>query len=498
MQVKKITGLVLLCQLLVNCSAITNKTASVKKSESAAYTANLMKSKVYTSAHNSNYKLSLSNEDISFGAFIQPLETDISILVDQSKEFQTFLGIGAALTDASAETYYKLPKEKQDKFMESYYSVEKGIGYSLARTHIHSCDFSTGSYTYIEEGDAELKTFNIEHDRKYRIPFIKKAIETAGGRLTMYVSPWSPPAFMKTNNSMLQGGKLKPEFYQSWANYYAKFIKAYEKEGIPIWGLTIQNEPMASQRWESCIYTAEEERDFLKNYLGPTLKNEGFGAKKIIVWDHNRDLLFQRANVILNDPEASKYVWGSGFHWYEDWKDGVPMFDAVKQVQESYPDKNLIFTEGCNEGYDIKRIINEDPKLAERYGKSMINDFNNGTVAWTDWNILLDQTGGPNHVGNLCFSPIHGNTKTGELTFTNSYYYIGHFSKFIRPGAKRIASVSSSNLLLTTAFKNTDGSIVIVAMNQSDKAVNYSLTMQSKTAKLNSLPHSIQTIVLSN
>ncbi|MGO4818528.1 glycoside hydrolase family 30 protein [Flavobacterium sp. W22_SRS_FP1] len=498
MQVKKIIRLVLICQLLVNCSAITNKTASVKKSESAAYNVNLMKSKVYTSAHNSNYKLSLSKEDISFGALIQPLETDLSILVDESIEFQTFLGIGAALTDASAETYYKLPKEKQDKFMESYYSVEKGIGYSLARTHIHSCDFSTASYTYIEEGDAELKTFNIEHDRKYRIPFIKKAIETAGGRLTMYVSPWSPPAFMKTNNNMLQGGKLKPEFYQSWANYYAKFIKAYEKEGIPIWGLTIQNEPMASQRWESCIYTAEEERDFLKNYLGPTLKNEGFGAKKIIVWDHNRDLLFQRANVILNDPEASKYVWGSGFHWYEDWKNGVPMFDAVKQVQESYPDKNLIFTEGCNEGYDIKRIINEDPKLAERYGKSMINDFNNGTVAWTDWNILLDQTGGPNHVGNLCFSPAHGNTKTGELTFTNSYYYIGHFSKFIRPGAKRIASVSSSNLLLTTAFKNTDGSIVIVAMNQSDNAVNFSLTMQSKTAKLNSLPHSIQTIVLSN
>ena len=193
-----------------------------------------------------------------------------------------------------------------------------------------------------------------------------------------------------------------------------------------------------------------------------------------------------------------KYVWGTGFHWYEDWKDGVPMFDAVKRVKETYPDKNLIFTEGCNEKYDLKRIETEDPKLAERYGKSMINDFNNGTVAWTDWNILLDQTGGPNHVGNLCFSPVHGDTNTGELTFTNSYYYIGHFSKFIRPGAKRIVSVSSVNSLLTTGFKNEDGSIVLVVMNDSDKNIDYSLTTQSKTAMLKIVPHSIQTIVLTN
>jgi glucosylceramidase len=297
---------------------------------------------------------------------------------------------------------------------------------------------------------------------------------------------------------MLKGGKLLPEFYQSWANYYAKFIKEYEAAGIPIWGLTIQNEPMAVQSWESCIYTAEEERDFLKNYLGPTLEKEGLGNKKIIVWDHNRDLLFDRASTILNDPEAAKYVWGTGFHWYEDWKDGVPMFNAVHQVNEAYPDKNLIFTEGCNEKYDKSRLDNDDPKLAERYGKSMINDFNNGTVAWTDWNILLDETGGPNHVGNFCFSPVHGNTKTDELTFSSSYYYIGHFSKFIRPGAKRIVSVSSVNSLLTTAFKNTDGSIAIVVMNQSDRNVNYSVALQSKTSQLEIMAHSIQTIVIKN
>jgi glucosylceramidase len=495
-KMKKILSLLLLIASLACQNKNQEKPIETSEPIEKQFSITDKKISVYSTVHNSNFKLSLINETVDFKDFKQPLETESAIIVDPTKKFQTFLGIGAALTDASAETFYKLSKTNQDLFLEAYYSQEQGIGYSLGRTTIHSCDFSSESYTYIEEGDSTLKTFNISHDKKFKLPFTKKAIAAAGGKLTMYASPWSPPAFMKTNNNMLQGGKLKPEFYQSWANYYAKFIKTYEQEGIPIWGLTVQNEPMAVQRWESCIYTAEEERDFVKNYLGPTLEKEGLGDKNIIVWDHNRDLMFQRANVILNDPEASKYVWGTGFHWYEDWKDGIPMFDAVKRVQEAYPDKNLIFTEGCNEKYDLTRIENEDPKLAERYGRSMINDFNNGTVAWTDWNILLDETGGPNHVGNYCFSPVHGNTQTGELTFTNSYYYIGHFSKFIRPGAKRISSVSSSNNLLTTAFENTDGSMVIVIMNQGEKALNFTLSIASNTAELNALPHSIQTIIL--
>ena len=490
-------GLIILL-LSINCTT-NNKDDSkstVSESESSKHNipAQRMNTKIYTTAHKTDLKLAKTGE-LVFGEFKQPLETDIDVLVDPNKQFQTFLGIGAALTDAAAETFYKLTEENQEKFLEAYYDKEKGIGYSLGRTIIHSCDFSTGSYTYVEEGDAELKTFNIDHDREYRLPFTKKAIAAAGGKLTMYASPWSPPAFMKTNNNMLQGGKLKPEFFQPWANYYVKFIEAYEAEGIPIWGLTIQNEPMAVQRWESCIYSAEEERDFLKNYLGPTLEKAGMGDKNIIIWDHNRDLLFQRASVILNDPDAAKYVWGTGFHWYEDWKDGIPMFDNVQNVNEVFPDKNLIFTEGCNEGYDIDKI--EEVRLAERYGRSMINDFNNGTVAWTDWNILLDETGGPNHVGNLCFAPAHGNTKTGELILTNSYYYIGHFSKFIRPGAKRISSVSSANSILSTAFVNEDGSIVIVVMNQSDQALDYSVTVDTNTANVSIPDHAIQSIVLS-
>ena len=388
---------------------------------------------IYTTAHNTNMRLNKS-APLNFGPGEQPTETELSIFVNPDKTFQTFVGIGGAITDASAEVFAKLPADKQEEFLNAYYSAE-GISYSLLRTHIHSCDFSSGSYTYIDEGDKELATFNIDHDKQYRIPMIKRAIEKAGGSLTTYVSPWSPPAFMKTNKNMLKGGSLMPEFADAWALYYAKFIKAYEELGIPIWGLTIQNEPMATQRWESCIYTAKEERDFLKNHLGPILEQEGLGDKKIIVWDHNRDLITNRANTILGDPEAAKYVWGTGFHWYETWTGSDPKFENLGRVKESFPDKELMFTEGCNENFNSEKY--QYWPNAERYGRSMINDFNNGTAGWTDWNILLDENGGPNHVGNFCFAPIHGDTKTDELIYTPTYYYIGHFSKFIKPGADK-------------------------------------------------------------
>lgn len=449
--------------------------------------------KLYTTADNSNFRLTLA-ETLSFVNLEQPIETQICVFVDPTKKFQTLLGIGGALTDASAETFYKLSKDKQDEIMRAYYDKEDGIGYSLARTNINSCDFSSGSYTYVEDNDKDLKTFSIQHDLQYKVPFIKRAISAASNHLTLFVSPWSPPAWMKDNNDMLHGGKLKSEYAQSWANYYAKFIKTYELNGIPIWGLTVQNEPMAKQKWESCLFTAADEKNFVKKFLGPTLKKEQLGDKKIIVWDHNRDLLYQQASEILNDKDAAQYIWGVGFHWYEDWSGGVPMFDNVKSVKESFPDKNLIFTEGCNGNFKLDSVSNW--KLGERYGMSMINDLNNGTVGWTDWNILLDETGGPNHVKNFCYAPIHADTRTGKLIYTNSFYYIGHFSKFIRPGAKRITSSASKSSLITTAFQNPDGKIVVVVMNSSDKKVPYFLWMANKAAPTVSMPHSITTLVI--
>ncbi|MDZ7264937.1 MAG: glycosyl hydrolase [candidate division KSB1 bacterium] len=447
---------------------------------------------IYTTAQNTDFRLSLTDKKI-FEPAQQPLETEISVFVNPHKTFQTFLGIGGAITDAAAEVFAKLPSEKQDELLRAYYSQNEGIGYTLARTNIHSCDFSSESYTYVSDGDKELKTFSIAHDKQFRIPLIKKAIAAAGGNLLIFASPWSPPAFMKDNKDMLHGGKLLPDYYQSWALYYTKFIKAYESEGIPIWGITIQNEPMATQTWESCIYTAVEERDFLKNYLGPIMKQEGLGDKKIIVWDHNRDLICQRVNTIFDDPEASKYAWGIGFHWYEDWSGGEPMYDNLRNVAESYPEKKLLFTEGCVGGFDPQKY-HYWPN-AERYGKSMINDFNRGTIGWTDWNILLDETGGPNHVGNFCFAPIHADTREGTLIYTPTYYYIGHFSKFIRPNAKRVSTASSRSHLLCTSFMNVDGKMATIVMNQSDQKISYKLYVGSNAVTTVILPHAIQTLV---
>ncbi|HET9826252.1 MAG TPA: hypothetical protein VFP87_13020, partial [Chitinophagaceae bacterium] len=304
---QKILLFVFSTSLLVACS--NNKVADMTTAgtvDTSSVNVDGKRVIVYTTADSTNYRLS-STDTLSFADFDQPLETQPSIFIDPSHQFQTFVGIGGALTDAAAETFAKIPADKQKELLEAYYDKEKGIGYSIGRTNINSCDFSSDMYTYVKDGDKQLTSFNILHDEKYKIPLIKRAMEASGGKLNLFVSPWSPPAWMKDNNDMLHGGKLKPEFYDTWANYYVKFIQAYQKENIPVWGLTVQNEPMAKQTWESCMYTAEEERDFIKNHLGPVLQKNNLSDKKLIAWDHNRDLLYQRASTLLNDPDAAKY-----------------------------------------------------------------------------------------------------------------------------------------------------------------------------------------------
>jgi len=449
------------------------------------------KALIYTTAENTDKRLFL-DQNIIFDNAEQPLETEVAIFVNPEKQFQEFLGIGGAITDASAEVFSQLSEDKQEQLLKAYFS-EEGINYNIIRTSIHSSDFGLGSHTYIEEGDKELKTFTIEKDKVKRIPMIKRAQALINDDLVFYASPWSPPAFMKSNKHMLQGGKLLPEYYQNWADYFVKFIEAYEKEGIPVWGVTIQNEPMATQRWESCIYTAEEERDFLKYNLGPTFEKHGLGDKNIVVWDHNRDLISHRANTIFEDPDAAKYAWGIGFHWYETWTGGDPKYDNLKNINESFPSKNLLFTEGCQEKFDSRQYNRWSN--AERYGNSMINDFNSGTVGWTDWNILLNENGGPNHVQNFCFAPIHADTQHNELIYTPTYYYIGHFSKFIKPGAKRISTTASRSTLESTSFQNPDGRIITVVMNQTDENITYKLQVFNNQIVCAIPPHAMQTII---
>ncbi len=448
--------------------------------------------RVYTTAKDTDLRLS-ADTSLKWAGGNDVSEAAIAVYLNPAVQFQTLLGIGGAITDASAEVFAELSEQQQQELLTAYYDEEEGIGYSLARTPIHSSDFSSASFTYVEEGDKTLESFSIEPDQRFRIPLIKRAIASAGGELTLYASPWSAPAYMKSNNSMLKGGQLLPEYSATWAEYYTRFIQAYEAEGIPVWGITIQNEPAAVQVWESMNYTAEQERDFLKHHLGPTMVKAGLADKKIIVWDHNRDLATHWANTIFGDPEAAQYAWGLGFHWYETWAGGDSMQNNLAMVKASYPDKQLIFTEGTNEGFSAEKY--QYWPNAERYGEAMIRDFNVGTVGWTDWNILLDQRGGPNHVGNFCFAPVHADLESGQLIYTPSYYYIGHFSKFIRPGARRISASSNRSFLLVTAFENESGETVTVVMNKTDQSLDYDLHAGDGNVRLQIPARAMQTIV---
>lgn len=410
----------------------------------------------------------------------------VDIELNPSRTYQSIIGFGGAFTEAAAYTLSRMSEDKRKEVIESYFDKEKGLGYSIGRVHIHSCDFALGNYTYVEDYDTDLKSFDISRDRKWVIPLVKDAMKVRGEEITLLASPWSPPAWMKTNNEMNHGGKLLPEYRDAWAKYYTKFIRAYEKEGINIWGITVQNEPEAVQTWDSCIYTELEERDFVRDYLGPTMHAEGLQDVKILIWDHNRDIMVRRAAGVLSDPEAAKYVWGTGFHWYvsED-------FESVGKVHEMFPDKHLLFTEGCQEG---------GVKLGawftgERYARNMIGDLNNWTEGYLDWNIVLDEEGGPNHVRNFCDAPIIADTRTNELIYESSYYYIGHFSKYIKPGAVRIGVDNSNEKLQVASFLNTDGTIAAVVMNEKDEAIDFKLGCEDKALSLTLEAHSIATYI---
>ena len=446
---------------------------------------------VYTTEQEAPERLVLT-QTLRLAAGVSATDVQASILVNPDQRFQTLLGIGGAVTDASAEVFARLPAAVQARLLKAYFDPDSGIGYSLLRTTIHSSDFASASYTYVAEGDASLASFDIAPDRRHRIPMIRAAIQAAGGQLTTYASPWSAPGWMKDSGRMVQGGSLRPEFAAAWAQYIAKFVNAYEQASVPIWGLTVQNEPLASQTWESMVFSAEQERDFLRDHLGPTLARAGLGSRKLIVWDHNRDLIKHRADVILSDPEAAKYVWGVGFHWYETWDGSPPMHANVAATQQGWPGIQVLLTEATVERFDPARL--QSWPNAERYGRQIIGDFNAGAVGWTDWNILLDERGGPNHVGNFCFAPVHADTVTGALTFTPTFAYLGHFSKFIRPGARRVSAVSNRTALHTTAFLNPDGRLAIVVLNDGDKPVRYLVQIGTAAVALTIPAHAIQTL----
>ncbi len=408
------------------------------------------------------------------------------LVVHTAQRYQSHLGFGGAFTEAAATVWQGLPEAAREQLLRDYFDPAHGHGYTLGRVHINSCDFSLGHYAHVEQpGDFALAGFSIERDRQALLPFIRAASRVAGRPLQLLATPWSPPAWMKTNGRMDDGGSLRPECRAAWAQCYVRFIRAYEAEGVPIWGVSVQNEPAAHQRWDSCLYTAEEERDFVRDLLGPALRDAGLGDVKIVIWDHNRDLMVERASVVYNDPEAAAYVWGTGFHWY-----GPEHFDPVQQVHDAWPDKHLLFTEACQEGGPHIGSW----EVGERYARNVIADLNRWTVGWIDWNLLLDERGGPNHVGNYCSAPILADTARGELMHQSAYWVLGHFARFIQPGARRVLSFAPQEID-TTAFVNSDGSTAVVASHPHDQALRFALCIDGRCTPVELPPRSIATFV---
>ena len=415
----------------------------------------------------------------------QPLGISLKLLPNQ--RFQTHLGFGGSLTEAAAYTIKENHDEATIQSLLDLYFTSEGLGYNFTRIHMNSSDFALGNYTYVDHGDTSLKTFSIAREHWYVLPMLKRVLKKVP-ELNILISPWSPPGWMKDNAQMNHGGMLKKDMLGVWAQYYVRFIQALQQEGIQPWGVSVQNEPAAKQVWDSCLYSPEEERDFIKFHLGPLLKKH-FGDKmKLLVWDHNRDIMLERVQPIYQDPIASSFVWGTAFHWY-----GEELFANVGKTKALYPDKHLLFTEGCIEGGP--RPGSWD--TGERYARNIIGDFLQGNEGFIDWNLVLNEQGGPNHVGNYCDAPILFDRRQQSVIKNSSYYAIGHFSKFILPGSIRIGyEASLPPGVQAVAYQRPDQQKVVVILNTTKQPLDVSLPVNQNFQVVQVPERSIITLLI--
>lgn len=412
--------------------------------------------------------------------------------------FQTWQGFGGALTEAACFVLGLLSPSDREKVLADHFGP-RGQRYTLARSHLNSCDFSRSTWSVTETlGDIGLDSFSMEIPDERLIPVLKEAYQQSNGRLQLMITPWSPPGWMKTTGKMVQGGKLLPEFREAWAQTFVKYLLALRDRGIEVWSVTVQNEPVAKVPWESCDWTPEEEADFVVKFLKPALVKAGLNQVKVLIWDHNRDQLLERAIASLAQPGALTAIDGLSFHWYTG-----DCFDQVAACAKNWPEKLLIFTEGCVEGGP--RPTQWFP--GERYAHNIFGDINAGAHGWIDWNLALDEHGGPNHVGNFCDAPVLINTVSRTYTYQSSYWYIGHFSRFIVPGARRIGLDQSrgwipaspdgrgSGMIESTAFLNPDGTKAVIVMNRTEEDLPYTIQLEAEELTFYLPPRSIQTVI---
>jgi len=451
--------------------------------------------------------------------FTSDKEAD-SIKILPNEKFQTITGFGGSFTEASAYLLNQLGKENREKIIAAYFGDE-GAKYSLTRTHMNSCDFSLSNYSYATvEGDMTLENFSIDEDRDDLIPMIKEAMAASKDGFKILSSPWTAPPWMKDNKDW-RGGKLLPEYYDTWALFFSKYIDAYKSEGIDIWGFTVENEPLGNDNnWESMHFNAEEMTNFVSNHLGPQLETDGHDVK-ILGYDQNRDEeLAKWVDVMFRDEASSKYYDGTAVHWYASTVDYFP--EALQYAHKKAPNKHLIQSEACVDaevpkwqddawywskeatdwGWDWapEKDKHLHPKYApvNRYARDIIGCMNNWVDGWIDWNMVLDKQGGPNWFKNWCVAPVIVDPENDEVYFTPIYYTLAHFSKYIRPGAERIGFANSDDALMVTAAKNPDGSIAVIVFNQGSEAKSLNLSLNESAVDIQISAQAIQTIVIPN
>jgi glucosylceramidase len=440
------------------------------------------------------------------------------IQVFPDETFQTITGFGGSFTEASAYLMNKISKSNREKILEAYFG-ENGARYSLTRTHMNSCDFSLGHYSYDPvEGDKELKHFSVTEDKEDLIPLIKEALLKSKDGFRIIASPWTAPPWMKDNKDW-RGGKLLPEYYNTWALYFKKYIEAYRAEGINIWGITVENEPLGNNNnWESMLFTPEEMTVFVKDHLGPELKSD-INQVKILGYDQNRgEELKKWADILYGDKAALKYFDGIAVHWYASTYDVFA--ESLQYTHETAPDKLVIQTEACLDGLvpewnndnwywseeakdwgwqwapEKEKYLHPKYVPVYRYARDMIGCLNNWVNGWIDWNMVLDKQGGPNWFKNWCGAPVLVDPEKDEVYLTPVYYVMTHFSRFIRPGAKRIGFRNQDKDLMVTAAKNPDGSIAVVVLNQGSELKCFKLSLGEKSADISISGRALQTIVI--
>jgi glucosylceramidase len=443
----------------------------------------------------------------------------ITITLNPEEKFQTIIGFGGAFTESSAYLVNKLSEANRKKIMNAYFGAD-GANYSLTRTHINSCDFSLKHYAYaMVDGDKNLEHFSIEEDKTNNlIPMILQAKAISKEGFKIIASPWTSPPWMKDNKNWV-GGKLLPEYYDTWALYFSKYIDAYKKEGIDIWGVTVENEPHGNgNNWESMLFSPQEMTSFVQNHLGPILEKDGKSNIKILGYDQNRAGIKEWVDEMYKDEASSKYYSGTAVHWYESTYEVFP--EDLQYAHNKAPNKYLIQTEACVDsevphwqddawywkkestdwGWDWASEKDKylHPKYApvNRYAVDIIGCLNNWVDGWVDWNMVLDTKGGPNWFKNWCVAPVIVNPETDEVYFTPLYYVMSHFSKFMRPGAVKIGCAIDNKELVATAVKNPDNSIALVVFNPTDKIQNLEIKLTNQTKHISINAKALQTVVI--